>query len=68
MDRAPRGSKSIGSQIWNTGGYLTKRKWACRAESTEGNKQRISLIIICANTLVNNERGALYKMKKEYAR
>jgi hypothetical protein len=47
-------------------------------ESTEGNKQRISFIIICANTLVNNERGAPYrkrrkggtvqKMRKEYAR
>jgi hypothetical protein len=30
-------------------------------ESIEGSKQRISLIIICANTLVNNERGALYR-------
>jgi hypothetical protein len=35
-------------------------------ESTEGNKQRISLIIICANTLANNERGT--PCRKEYAR
>jgi hypothetical protein len=30
-------------------------------ESTEGSKKRISLIIICPNSMVNNERGALYR-------
>jgi hypothetical protein len=63
MDRDTSGAKSIGSRSGTRVGIKQKENGLVEVilgntESTEGSKQRISLIIICANTMVNNERGA----------
>jgi hypothetical protein len=64
MDRDTRGPNSIGPRSGTRVGVKQKENGLVElilgnTESTERNKQRISLIIICANTLANNERWPL---------